>query len=83
MPTNGLRELIYLTNTQLDISSTVQMVSIYRATPHNPHMEVVKMIFRYLSGIIDFGFMFTSTRKIKHENFVNAIEIEIRILKYQ
>jgi hypothetical protein len=79
MPTNGLRELIYLINTQLDISSIVQMVSIYRATPHKSHMEVVKMIARYLSSTIDFGFIFTSTRKIKHENFADAIGIEIRI----
>jgi len=59
------------------------MVNIYRPTPHKPHMEVVKMIFKYLSSIIDFGFIFTSTRKIKHENFVDAIGMGIRVLKDQ
>jgi hypothetical protein len=48
-----------------------------------PHIEVVKMIYRYLLYIIDFGFMFTSTRKMKHENFVDAIGMGIRILKDQ
>jgi hypothetical protein len=38
---------------------------------------------RYVSSIIDFGFIFTSTRKIKHENFVDAIVMGIRILKDQ
>jgi hypothetical protein len=38
---------------------------------------------RYVSSIIDFGFIFTSTRKIKHDNFVDAIGMGIRILKDQ
>ncbi len=83
IPTNGLQQLIYLTNTQLNISTIVQMVNIYRATPHKPHTKVVKMNPRYVSSIIDFGFIFTSTRKIKHDNFVDAIGMGIRILKDQ
>jgi hypothetical protein len=59
------------------------MVNIYRATPHKPHIEIVQVISRYLSSIIDFGFIFISTRKIKHENFVDVIGMGIRILKDQ
>jgi hypothetical protein len=40
-------KLIYFTNTQLDISYVVGVVSRYMATPQKPHMEALKKIFRY------------------------------------
>lgn len=42
------------------------------ATPQNPHMEVVKRIFRYFRGTIDFGLMFTSIGEVKLEGFIDA-----------
>jgi hypothetical protein len=35
-------------------------------------MEVVKRIFKYLRGIIDFGLMFISVGEIKLESFIDA-----------
>jgi hypothetical protein len=65
-------KLIYLTNTLPNISYVVGVVSKYMATPQKPHMEAIKKIFRYLCGTIDFGLMFTSTRKVKLEGFIDV-----------
>lgn len=45
------------------------MVNRYMATPQKPHMEVVKKIFRYFHGTIDFG---SSTGEVKLEGFIDA-----------
>jgi hypothetical protein len=42
------------------------------ATPQKSHMEVVKRIFKYLCGTIDFGLMFTSITKDRLEGFIDA-----------
>ncbi len=42
------------------------------ATPQKPHMEVVKRIFKYLCGTIDFGLMFISNGEVKFEGFIHA-----------
>jgi hypothetical protein len=65
-------KLIYFTNTRLDISYVVGVVSRYMATPQKPHMKAFKRIFRYLCGTIDFGLMFTSTGEVKLEGFIDA-----------
>jgi hypothetical protein len=62
-------KLIYLTNTQLDISYAMGVVSRHMATPQKPHMEAIKKIFRYFHGIIDFG---SSTGEVKLEGFIDA-----------
>jgi hypothetical protein len=65
-------KLIYLTNTWLNNSYTMGMVSKYMVSSQDPHMEVVKKNFKYLQGTIDFDLMFTLISEIKLEGFVNA-----------
>lgn len=71
VPTNG-GEVNYLTNTWLNNSYTMGMVSRYMVASQDPHMEVVKRNFKYLQGTIDFDLMFILIREIKLEGFVNA-----------
>jgi hypothetical protein len=65
-------KLIYLTNTCLDNSYTMGMISRYMVASQDPHMEVVKKIFKYLQGTIYFDLIFTLIGEIKLEGFVNA-----------
>jgi hypothetical protein len=45
------------------------VVNRYMATPQKPHMEVIKRIFKYFHGTIDFG---SSTKEVKLKGFVDV-----------
>ncbi|KAM2279879.1 hypothetical protein ACFX1S_040660 [Malus domestica] len=47
--------LLYLTASRPDISFSVGACARYQANPKESHLEVVKRIIRYVSGIADFG----------------------------
>lgn len=64
-------KLVYLTNTWLDNSYTMGIISRYMVASQDPHMEV-KKTFKYLQGTIDFDLMFTLIGEIKLKGFVNA-----------
>ena len=47
--------LQYLTHTRPDIENAVEIVTRFQADPREPHYVVVKRIFRYLKGTLEFG----------------------------
>lgn len=47
--------LLYLTQTRLDIMHVVYICAICQAYPKESRVTVVKRIFRYLKGTIDYG----------------------------
>ncbi len=51
-------KLIYLTNSRPNISFVVEVVSRFMAKPQESHLKVVKHIFCYLKGSIDYGIFY-------------------------
>jgi hypothetical protein len=47
--------LLYITASHPDIMHVVGMVGRYQAAPKQSHLLVVKRIFRYLKGTMDYG----------------------------
>jgi hypothetical protein len=47
--------LLYITTSRPDIMHVVGMVGRYQAAPKQSHLLVVKRIFRYLKGTMDYG----------------------------
>ena len=47
--------LLYLTATRLDILQAVCLVARYQAAPKATHVSVVKRIFKYLKGTMEYG----------------------------
>lgn len=47
--------LLYLTQTRTDIMNAVGLIARFQADPKESHVVVVKRIFRYLKGTIDYG----------------------------
>ncbi|XP_059077856.1 uncharacterized mitochondrial protein AtMg00810-like [Cryptomeria japonica] len=47
--------LLYVTTTRLDIMQAVGVATWYQAAPKKTHVQVVKRIFKYLKGTMDFG----------------------------
>ena len=47
--------LQYLTHTRLNIANAIRIVARFQANPREAHYVVVKRIFRYLKGTLEFG----------------------------
>ncbi|KAK6119431.1 hypothetical protein DH2020_046826 [Rehmannia glutinosa] len=56
--------LLYLTASRLDILHVVCLCARFQSNPKESHMSVVKRIFRYLKGTIQYGLFYP-----KNENF--------------
>ena len=52
--------LLYLTTSRPDIMFSVCNCARYQANPREPHLIVVKNIFRYLKGTVSLGFRYPS-----------------------
>ncbi|KAL7616045.1 uncharacterized mitochondrial protein AtMg00810-like [Lactuca sativa] len=53
----GLR---YFTNTKMDISYAIGMISRYMDHPTIKHMQVIKHILRYIKGTTDYGLAYVT-----------------------
>ena len=58
-------KLIYLTNTRPDLKCAVGALSMYMASPREPHLQAAKQVLRYIRGTLDFGILY-----IKEESSV-------------
>jgi len=47
--------LLYLRTSRLDIMQGIGIVAIFQAFPREIHAVVVKRIFKYLQGTIEYG----------------------------
>jgi hypothetical protein len=65
-------KLIYLVHTKLNITFCVYVVSHFLTNLRLPHLNVVKQIFRYLKGTIDYGIFYKRGGNIELEAFVDA-----------
>lgn len=55
--------LRYLTHTRPDISFAVGIVSRFMEKPQLKHLQVVKVILRYIKGTMDFGIKYSKEKK--------------------
>jgi hypothetical protein len=54
--------LIYLTASRLDIMQAIGLVRRFQSNPKENHVLVVKRIFRYSQGTIDYGLWYPKTK---------------------
>jgi hypothetical protein len=65
-------KLFYLTNSRLDISYSIRVFSRFMSKPQVPHLDVAKLVFRYLKGMADHEIFFQKNVSKKIEGFTNA-----------
>lgn len=63
--------LLYLTSTILDIIHSIFLIARFQEDPRESHVAVVKRIFRYLKGTLDYGSWYP-----KHTDFSLSEYIE-------
>lgn len=51
-------KLIFLTDTRPDTSFAVSTVSRFMCKPQEPHLQIVKHVYRYLGGSTDSALLF-------------------------
>ena len=64
--------LIYLTNTQPDITHAVQQLSQYMAYPTTAHSQAAFRVLRYLKGTPSFGIFLSATGTLQLKAFSNS-----------
>jgi hypothetical protein len=64
--------LLYITTTCPDIMHDVGLVGRYQATPKQIHLLVVKRIFRYLKGTMDYGLWYP-----RNQNFQLSVYSDV------
>jgi len=57
--------LRYLMRTRPDIYYVLGLVSQYMESPRQVHLQVVKIIMRYIKGTTSFGLFYSSSKKIE------------------
>lgn len=50
--------LLYLTASKPDILFSIYLCAIFHPNPRETHLATIKMIFRYLKGITNIGFLY-------------------------
>ena len=64
-------QMIYLTNTRLDIFFVVNTLSQFLIDPRHVHLIDAKHILRYLRGTVDYGLKYDVKQKINLEGYVD------------
>lgn len=64
--------LLYLTTSWLDIFQAIWRVVIFQLGHKEAHMLVVKRIFRYLKGTIDFGLWYPNSKNITLNSYTDG-----------
>ena len=64
--------LLCLTASHPDIMQEVELVARFQANPKESHMITVKIILRYLKGMIDYGLWYQKDENFNLKAFSNA-----------
>jgi hypothetical protein len=64
--------LLYVTTSRLYIMQEVELVARFQDAPKETHVQVVKMIFRYLKGTLDFGLWYPTSKKFTLTTHIDA-----------
>ncbi|GKC18407.1 retrovirus-related pol polyprotein from transposon TNT 1-94 [Tanacetum coccineum] len=74
--------LMYLTSSRPDLIYAVCMCSRYQARPTEKHLHAVKIIFRYLRGIINWGLWYLKEFAIPLTAFADADHMRSQLTDY-
>ena len=64
--------LLYVTSTRLDVMQVVGLVSRFKSAPKETHVTVVKIIFRYLKGTMEYGLWYPKGQDFTFRAFTDA-----------
>jgi hypothetical protein len=64
--------LLYVTTSRPDVMHEVGQVALFQATPKESHVLAVKIIFRYLKGIEEFGLWYPKGKDISLIAYTNT-----------
>jgi hypothetical protein len=67
-----LGNLLYITASHPDIMHTVGMVGKYQVAPKQSHLLVIKRIFRYLKGTMNYGLWYP-----RNQNFKLSVDLDV------
>ena len=73
--------LLYLTSTQPDIMHAVGIVGRFQANPKESHLQVVKIIFKYLQGTPDFGLWYPRDADLTLHAYTDADWQEVLMIE--
>jgi hypothetical protein len=66
-----VHNLLYLTTSRLDIIEVVGLVGRFQANPKETHLLVVKRIFKYLQGNIEYGLWYKKNACLTRRSYTN------------
>lgn len=67
-----IESLLYLTASRLDIVQVVCMVARFQDAPKQSHVNVVRRIFKYLQGTLDYGLCYPKNGDFSLEAYTDA-----------
>ena len=64
--------LLYVTASRPDVKHAIGMVARFQVAPKENHVQVVKIIFRYLKRTIDLGLWYPSRNTFSLKSYLDA-----------
>ena len=64
--------LLYVTATRLDVMQDVGLVSRFQPNPKETHVTVVKRIFKYLKGTMEYGLWYPKSQYFILKSFTDV-----------
>ncbi|XP_057818174.2 uncharacterized mitochondrial protein AtMg00810-like [Cryptomeria japonica] len=64
--------LLYLTTSRPDLMHAVCLVSLFQSAPKQSHLNVVKRIFKYIKGTLDYGLWYPQNNDFNLVGFTDA-----------
>ena len=64
--------LFYLTASRPDIAFSVDVCARFQSNPKESHLNVVKRIIKYVSGICDFGLFYSKESNVSLAGYSDA-----------
>lgn len=64
--------LLYVTNSRPDVMQAIGQIACFQGEPKESHVVVVKRIFWYLKGTIDFGLWYPKGNDFSTTTYTNA-----------
>ena len=64
--------LIYVIATRPDVMKDVGLVARFQSSPKETHVTIVKRIFKYLKGSLEYGLWYPKSQDFNLKSFTNA-----------
>ena len=67
-----ISSLLYVAATRLDVMQVVGLVARFQSSPKKMHLTVVKIIFKYLKGTMEYGLWYPKSQEFILKSFTDA-----------